>query len=155
MTHALLIIMESLTLTGRTFLKGMWKHVHYYTNKPYTHSSHRHSWPMSAGPVPGAGTMSFSPHQGHARLGQILLGDHLKETNILAAHLLFASGRLDTDKENRWHVLKNTNKSNSTHKQILRLVLQVNHLNNFSDGKSETKIMSISWKLFYRGKVWQ
>lgn len=43
--------------------------MHYYTNNPYTHSSRGHLWgsrPVVS--VPGAGTMSFCPYQGHARL---------------------------------------------------------------------------------------
>jgi hypothetical protein len=45
--------MESLMLTGRTFLTrkesstsstGSRKYVHHYTNKPYPHSNHWHSW---------------------------------------------------------------------------------------------------------------
>ena len=46
-----LIIKKSLKLTRRTFLRrkepsnagGVQKNVHYYTNKPYTHSSYPHS----------------------------------------------------------------------------------------------------------------
>jgi hypothetical protein len=39
------IIMVSLTLTGRTFLEGMWRYVHHSTNKNSACSSHRHLTP--------------------------------------------------------------------------------------------------------------
>lgn len=76
-----LAIMESLTLTMRTFFgkrvfstgsTGSRIYLHYYTYKPYVQptlaiSSCRGSL---QGPVPGAGTMSLCLHQGHTRLGK-------------------------------------------------------------------------------------
>lgn len=54
---------EVIIITGRTL-----KCVHYYTNKLYPHSSIDTHGSLHWGPVPGAGTMSLYPHQGHTRL---------------------------------------------------------------------------------------
>lgn len=59
-----LIFMDSLTLTGRSFLGWTWKYVHYYINKPYTHISYQHPWrprPRPASPAPAAGTSHSVP----------------------------------------------------------------------------------------------
>lgn len=47
-----LILMETLTLTRRTFLWGMWKYTHYYTNKSYAHSNYWHFWRLTLGLYP-------------------------------------------------------------------------------------------------------
>lgn len=68
-----LITVESLTSAERAFLGRTWKYVHYYTNKPYTHSNHQHFNTLGdthpAVSVPGVGTMSHHPYHCQARLG--------------------------------------------------------------------------------------
>lgn len=48
------------------------KYVHYYTNKPYAHSSHPYSWRFTTGPCPRGKnhiTNLLCPCQGHTWLG--------------------------------------------------------------------------------------
>jgi hypothetical protein len=74
-----LIVMKSLTedLPWRRNVK----YVHYYSNKPYTHSSHLYT--QRAMPSP------FCLHQGHARHGKITLTGW--ETSTVSVHRLETS----------------------------------------------------------------
>ena len=66
-----LIILESLTLTGRRLLKEECENMYIIIQTSLTSPAFIDSkWPMPSGPVLGTGTMSCCPYQGHAGLWQ-------------------------------------------------------------------------------------